>query len=138
MSALVINLNPDKKTLRQFGFLMASVFAVLFGLILPWVFGKDIPRWPWYFACGFALPALIFPPSLKYIYILWMKFGMVMGAINSRIILGLFFYLMLTPIGLVMRLLGNDPMRRKISDDQVTYRIKKSETISSQDMTKPF
>jgi len=65
-----------------------------------------------------------------------MKFGHVMGAINTRIILGLFYYAIMTPIGLAMRLFRWDPMRRRHAE-AVSYRVA-SHAKTSQHMEKPF
>ncbi len=51
-----------------------------------------------------------------------MKFGHVMGFINTRILLGLVFYLILTPLGVLMRLFGWDPMQRRLGQN-TSYRV---------------
>ena len=50
-----------------------------------------------------------------------MKFAFVLGWINTRLILGIFFYLILTPVGLIMRLFGRDPLHRKLDRKATTY-----------------
>jgi len=52
-----------------------------------------------------------------------MKVGHVLGSINTRIILGIIYYLLITPMGLVMRLMGKDSMHRSFAQDTDTYRI---------------
>jgi hypothetical protein len=79
---------------------------------------------------------VVVPAALGPIYALWMKFGHVMGAINTRLILGLFFYAVVTPFGFVMRLFGWDPMRRRPAKGG-SYRVITS-TKSPQHMEKPF
>ena len=66
--------------------------------------------------------ALIAPASLRPVYKVWMRFAGVLGWINTRIILGLVFFLMFFPFGLIMRLF-NDPMRRKLDKSIKTYRV---------------
>jgi len=99
--------------LRHFGLTMAVIVAVLFGLLLPWILSHAWPLWPWIVAGVLGGLGLAYPAALAPFYRLWMKFGHVMGLINSRILLGLFFYLLITPVGLLMRLFGWDPMRCK-------------------------
>ena len=41
-----INLNPDKKELRNFGLITGALTPVFFGLLLPWIFGHAFPKWP--------------------------------------------------------------------------------------------
>lgn len=63
------------------------------------------------------------PRSLKQVHTGWMKLGHVLGAINTRILLGLVYYLLITPMGLVMRLLGKDIMHRAVDHEATTYRV---------------
>jgi hypothetical protein len=51
-----------------------------------------------------------------------MAVGRVLGWINSRIILSIFFYMILTPVGILFRLLGKDPMRRRYDPAAGSYR----------------
>ena len=69
------------------------------------------------------LPALIWPASLLRVYKAWMALGTVMGWINTRIILGAVFYLVVTPIGVLRRLFGKDPMGKKLKSDVDSYRV---------------
>ena len=117
----------DKKGYRKFGLTTGLILAILFGLLLPWVFGFNYPKWPWIIAGVLAFLALIIPIALQPVYIGWMKFGNVMNWINTRIILGVLFYGMFLPIGLIMRLFGKDPMHRKLSNDISSYRIIRDE-----------
>lgn len=57
------------------------------------------------------------------VYRRWMAIGHVLGWINTRIILGIMFYLLFLPVGLAMRLLGKDPMARSIDESIATYRV---------------
>jgi hypothetical protein len=113
---------PTTKDLRQFGLLVGGVFAVI-GL-WPVVFRSESPRL-WAISLGSLLMVLgtIAPQSLKQLHHGWMKLGHVLGAINTRIILGIIYYLLITPMGLVMRLMGKDPMHRALAHGSDTYRI---------------
>jgi hypothetical protein len=66
-----------------------------------------------------------------------MRFAHLLGWINSRIILTIIFYFLILPIGIIMRLLGNDPMRRELDEKTSTYRVP-SETPPKEQMEKPF
>jgi hypothetical protein len=52
-----------------------------------------------------------------------MQVGQVLGAINTKIILGIIYYFLITPMGLSMRLLGKDPMHRTLTQGTNTYRV---------------
>jgi hypothetical protein len=93
---------------RTFGF----VFGVFFVLIGAWpLLHAGSPRW-WALAVAavFALVAAWRPTLLAGLNRWWMKLGLLLGRIVSPIALGLLFYFVFTPIGLIMRLLGKDPL----------------------------
>ena len=108
----------DKNHYRKFGLTMGIVIALLFGLLFPVLFNKLFYFWPWIVASVFVVLALVLPNSLVIVYRPWMLFSEVLGFINSRIILGLVFFTMITPISLVLSLLRKDPMKRKAGDDK--------------------
>jgi len=131
-------LDLNEKELRKFGLVTGSIVAVLFGLFLPWLFNHALPLWPpWIIAGVLIVWALILPATLAPVYKGWMRIGMALGWFNTRLILGILFFLIFTPIGLIMRLLGHDPMQRKIDGDLETYRISLSQK-HPEDMEKPF
>ena len=114
--------NTDNKQLRSFGLTVGGIFAVI-GFWPLFLRGED-PRWWAVVLAGLLMvPALVFPRSLSWIYKWWMALGHIMGWINTRIILGVVFYLVVTPIGRIRRLLGKDPMGREIRTDLNSYRI---------------
>jgi uncharacterized membrane protein len=111
----------DKKGLREFGLITGGMFAGLFGLLLPWLFSFDFPLWPWIVAGILWGLALLIPNSLKRIYQGWMYFALVIGWINTRLLLAIVFFLIITPIGLFMRLFGKNPVKNKPSQS-TSYR----------------
>jgi len=112
---------PDKKGLREFGLVTGALFVGLFGLFFPWLFGLAYPYWPWILAGVLWALALVIPNGLKWIYQGWMSIALVIGWINTRIILALVFYLIITPMGSIMRLFGKNPVKNKPSDSE-SYR----------------
>lgn len=66
-----------------------------------------------------------------------MGFGRLAGRITTPLLLGSVFYLLLTPMGLVMRLSGRDPLRRGFVSEQESYRLN-SESSSDEQMERPF
>jgi len=129
--------DPDRQELRKFGLVFASGIALIFGLLLPWLFAHAWPAWPWIAAGILVTTALLLPPLLRPVFWLWMKFGHVLGWINTRIILGITFLLLFIPVAVVFHLLGKDPMRRSMEPVAKSYRIK-SESLPRERMEKPF
>lgn len=119
---LLINHQITRAELRTFGLVTAGMVVLCFGFLIPWIWGFAWPIWPWIAAATLAIMALIVPASLRPVYMGWMRFAGILGWINTRIILGLIFFLMFLPFGLVMRLF-NDPMRRKLDKSIKTYRV---------------
>ena len=111
-----------RKQLRSFGLLVGGVFAVIgfWPLLLR---GEDYRTWALALALLLIAPTLIYPPALKPFHKVWMKLGHTLGWINTRIILGAVFYLVVTPIGIIRRLLGKDPMGKRLRADMESYRI---------------
>jgi hypothetical protein len=114
--------NADKKRLRSFGLIVGGVFAGI-GL-WPLAVHATEPRWWSLVVAGLLLfPALVYPRVLFWPHKGWMLVGHILGSINTRIILGLVFYVVVTPIGIIRRLLGKDPMGRRTDAKLETYRI---------------
>lgn len=114
-----------RKELRQFGLLVGAVFTVI-GL-WPLVFRGE-PLRLWAIGIGGLLIAFggILPQLLAPIHKGWMWVGHILGWINTRILLGIVFYALITPIGLVFRLMGKDTMRQVFAESSTTYRVVRS------------
>jgi len=116
-------MKSDVKQLRSFGLMVGGIFAVI-GL-WPVLFRGEDPRlWALVLSGLLLIPALVMPLSLGPVYRGWMAVGNVLGWVNTRVILGIIFYGLLTPIGLIRRLLGaEDLMHRKFESEADTYRV---------------
>ena len=128
-------LNPTEKDLRTFGLTCAAIVSVVFGLIFPLLFIDGVPLWPWMVAAILALWALIHPSSLIFVYRPWLRIGAIIGWIQTRIILGLIFYVMVTPFGLVRRFF--DGTIKELDAEEKSYRIKSNSTDDKQ-MENPY
>ena len=92
---------------------------------------EDVRLWAVALAGFLLIPALVRPRSLQAVYRVWMRLGEGLGWINSRIVLGVIFYGLFTPAGLIMRLRGKDPMRRHWEPEADTYRLVRQPRPSS-------
>jgi len=126
----------EKKQLRHFGLIVGGIFAAI-GL-WPVLFRAQGPRlWALALAVALVVPALVLPRSLTYVHRGWMAVGEALGWINTRIILSVIFYALVTPMGILMRRFGRDPMQRRFEPDATTYRVPKSPRTATH-MTRQF
>lgn len=131
------NSQPSREALRHFGLTMAAALVLMFGLVLPWLFGFAVPLWPWIAAGVFLLIGLAAPNVLAPVHRLWMKFALLLGAINSRIILGLVYFFIFVPVSLLFRLVGRDTMARRFDSQAPSYRVD-ARVRAKEDLEKPF
>lgn len=106
---------------RSFGFVFAAVFALI--ALWPLLHQGDVRVWALVVAAAFALIAVVRPTLLATPNRLWMKLGLLLGKIVSPIALGILFYAVLTPLGVLMRLTGKDPLRLKRDAAAASYWI---------------
>jgi hypothetical protein len=109
--------------IRKFGLLFAAIF-VLVAAYLAW---RGSARWPYAAAPAafFFAAAFVAQPVLRPIHRGWMRFAYGLAWINTRILLGGMFFLVLTPIGLLLRLTGRDLLNQRIDPAAPTYWIKR-------------
>ncbi len=127
----------DRKGLRDFGLVTGGIFVALFGLFFPWVLELSFPTWPWVLGGILAIWGLAAPATLRPIYRVWMKFGLLLSKITTPIVLGIVFFLVIFPTGLVMRSFGRDPMKRQIDSEVTSYRVP-SNKQPKETMERPF
>lgn len=126
----------DRKGLREFGIVTGGIIAALFGLFFPWLLEREWPLWPWIFFGVFAVWGLTFPTTLRPIYRVWMRFGMLMSRITTPLLMGLVFYVGITPMGIVRRIMGKDSLQREFSDSE-SYRVP-SKKAPIENLKRPF
>ena len=112
----------DKTNLRNFGLIVGGMFCLIG--VWPAVWHGETPRlWALMPGCLLIFLGLVMPPVLRPIFKVWMRAGHVMGWINTRILLGIIYFGLITPMGMVMRLFGWDSMRRTLNQNAESYRV---------------
>jgi hypothetical protein len=106
---------------RSFGLVFAAVFTII--ALLPLKDGEPVRLWALAVAAVFAVAALLLPRLLKPLNLLWFRFGMVLHHIVTPLVMGLLFFVTVTPVGVLMRLSGKDPMRLKADAGAASYWI---------------
>ena len=92
----------SKKTLRKSGLLVSLILIILF-FFVPFLFHGDIKIIPVIFAILISMLSIISPYTLRVPYTLWVKLGILLGKINSILILSFFFYMIISPVALLRR-----------------------------------
>jgi hypothetical protein len=114
----------ERRQLRDFGLIVGGIFGAI-GLF-PLVWRREDPRlWALVLAVVLVVPALVAPRVLVPAHRAWMTLGAGLAWINTRILLGAVFYGLITPMAVVMRLLGYDPMHRAWDRAAESYRVKR-------------
>ena len=126
MSMIEINWNPSKKVLRDFG-IIALVATIILSILL--FFLKHVAIQWLSIIVGFGI--FIFLSSLlslkltKIIYLSMVLATFPIGFVVSHVILSIFYFLIITPVGLVFRLAGKDPLHRKFDYAAKSYWLKR-------------
>ncbi len=127
----------DRRGLRQFALSTGGIVAVLFGLFFPWILDVGFPVWPWVVAALLATWGLAAPASLRPVYRGWMRFGLLLNRIVTPVILGILFFVIITPTSAIMRLFRRDTMARSFDVKAETYRVPSAKRPKSH-MERPF
>jgi len=124
------------KELRSFGLLMGGVFLIvaLWPLVIR---GENIRVWASLMAVAFGAMGILFPTGLGPLHRIWMKIGEKLGWINSRIILGILFFGMFTPMAFIIGLLGKRPLQLAYDPKANSYRVPKKARAADH-VLKPF
>ncbi|MCP4201754.1 MAG: hypothetical protein GY769_07460 [bacterium] len=128
MALIELNLYPARRDLRWFGLIVLLCFLTIGGLVYWRTESLRLPVGLW--AAGALLSGIYYAvePLRVPIYRAWMLLVFPIGWTVSHLVLALIYYLLFTPIGLLMRLFGRDPMHRRWNSKTPTYWIDRQET----------
>lgn len=115
-------------------------FAVIFGVVAGLLWYKERGTWPWLAGTSlfFALFAATAPMALLPLYRLWVKLAGFLAWFNTRLLLGLVYFAVLTPMGLLMRAAGKDPMKRRLDPDAASYWVPRDGAFDRARLTKQY
>ena len=122
MALIEINWHPDRKELRRFG-TVAAVASLALALLLCSVKGLDI-AWG-LLICGIGLLvrfcSVVSAPATRVIYLGLVLATWPIGYVLSTVVLAVFYFLVLTPVGLIFRLIGRDVLGRRFDETARSY-----------------
>src|SRR5579863_1365994 len=125
MSLVAVNKNPTSRELRWFGLILVAFCGLVSGIL----YAKF--RWPaasWIPLGAAAVVALIYyavPATRRPIYLAWMYAFLPVGMAMSFLLLAAIYFLVFTPIGLLMRLVGRERVPRQFDRQATTYWVKR-------------
>ena len=108
-----------KEDMKRFGITIGILLLLLSGFFT--YYDKGYSTYIATIASISIILGLFLPKSLKFPYTIWMKFSIVLGWIMTRVILCIIFYLILTPISLIARLVGEDFLALKKTNSMNSY-----------------
>ncbi len=135
-------LPSESRDLRKFSVTVGGAFVVLwavFAFVIPYLFGKggDYPLL-WQIGVALAILGMLVPPIVRPLYYAWMTMALALGFVMTRVLLTIFFFLILTPVALVFRLIGRDALQRKIDRGAQSYWTPKQYLIKDRSRFEKF
>ena len=107
---------------RNFGIVFSIVFLII--ALWPFLKGEDLRIWAFIIFLIFLILGLVNAKILTPFNKIWMKFGEILGSVISPLVMGVIFFGIVTPTGLLMKLIGKDILKLKRHKNN-TYWIKK-------------
>ena len=126
------NIKSEKSDIRNFGITLGIILLLISGFL----FWKEKESYQIFSGIGITLSliAIAIPSVLKPVYWMWMIFGIILGWFMTRVILSLLFYIIITPIGLTLRLFGKQFLELrwdKSKESYWNYRTNKNTQIAN-------
>ena len=131
-------ISDDRHEQKQFALMMSWAIPLFFYILLPWLFSWPRHWWPFAVSACFLLLYGLMPQFIKYPYRLWMFISQISGWVNTRIILGISFYLIIFPMGVLLRIFNKLHYQSAINKQKNSYYIVRDEKINKADLERPF
>ncbi len=138
MAVIEINKNPSRKELAWFGLMFLAFFGLVGGVVW-WRLQAHTVAYGLWGAAAVIVAAYYAVPSLQRpIYLGWLYAAFPIGWVVSHVVMGVIYYLVLTPFALVFRLIGRDALERRIDKGAKTYWVEHKTGADPQRYFKQF
>lgn len=104
---------------RSFGYFFGGIFLLY--ACFPFFKGHPVRIWALILGLAFLVVTIFFPHALKPLNYAWFRFSMLLSKIMNPIVMGILFFVIITPLGILMRLSGGDPLKLKWKKDVKSY-----------------
>ena len=125
MALIKVNLNPSKQELKWFGLILLVFFALVGGIVLWTAMAPRAASAIVTFGAVLCVTYYAVAPVRLPMYLGWMRLVFPIGWALSHLLFGAIYFLILTPIGLTLRLTGRDPLRRHRPSNSVSFWTKR-------------
>ena len=126
---MLIKSNIKISSNRNFGLVFFFIFLVV--SIWPLTHNESPRIWSAIISLAFLILVLTRSKLLTPLNRLWAKFGIILGSIIAPIVMGVVFFLVVTPIGLIMKIIGKDLLSIKYDKKKETYWVKRDKPTST-------
>ncbi len=138
MAIIEINKNPNRKDLLVFGFLL-GLFTILVGLLAHFQWqAPAAARMIWLVGAGLTVLYFALPPLRRPLFLGWIYATFPIGWTISHLLMAIIYYGVLTPIGLVLRLCGKDPIEKDIDSGRSSYWVEHPTKIDARRYFRQF
>lgn len=133
-----LNLKPSERQLKQFGVAFLVAGLVVAG-VLWWRIGPNLAsKILWGVGPVACLVGLVAPRALQPVFIALTLLAFPIGLVIGNVAMALTYYLIVTPIGLVFRLIGRDPLHRKLDREAASYWIERPPQVPAERYFRQF
>ena len=133
-----LDLNPDRKNLRIFAGLQILFFAFIAWSIARKSGWSTLPTMMVAVSAIVGVIGILAPAAIRPIYVVWMLAVYPIGWIVSHVLVGAVYFMVVSPIGLLMRALGRDPLDRDFDASAATYWATRETPTNSQRYFRQF
>ena len=120
-----------KSAEKSFGILFGIVFLLI--SLWPLFSSNNLRLWALIISLIFFIITFLKPKILKPLNNIWIKFGEILGKVVAPIVMGIVFFVVLTPISLIVRAFGKDLLGLKITDKKNSYWIRRKKDVGTMD-----
>ena len=120
-----------KSSEKSFGILFGIVFLLI--SLWPLFSSNNLRLWALTISLIFFIITFLKPEILKPLNSIWVKFGEILGKVVAPIVMGIVFFVVLTPISLIVRAFGKDLLGLKITDKKNSYWIRRKKDVGTMD-----
>ena len=133
-----IQWQPDRKFLNQFGALFIVFFGIVGSLQMFRHGRSEVAMIIWGTSSAIACIGFVFPKFMRAVYLTWMCAIFPFAWVVTQVIFGFTFYIVMTPIGVMMRRFGYDPVKRQFDANADSYWIKREPNKDTKRYFKQF